>query len=163
MKQDSQLDLDGKQPNTMRLRTNNLETIPDPNCTGFRFKMPRFLFRGFSPTSGGGFAGLNTDQAIIPHGFLDGTATRSISDVEDLQDMLDYHLQNDDTTSEGKPMNSCFSSWTPSLEVALSFAGQTENSRIAIVDTSLLDENIKVFHTADLCEAGLREMMYNDA
>lgn len=76
--------------------------------------------------------------------------------------MLDAHLENQDTTSDGERLNSFFSSWTPHIHVALSFAGDSHSSRVAIVDTSLLPDAIAVFHTAALCGAGLCQLMYND-
>ncbi|RYP63918.1 hypothetical protein DL771_009030 [Monosporascus sp. 5C6A] len=56
--------------------------------------LPRFLFRGFHPASGGGQdPGLNGKTGVAPHAFLHGRKTwTAMWDIPNLRKMVDDHL-----------------------------------------------------------------------
>lgn len=72
--------------------------------------LPRFLFRGFGPDSGGD-SRLNTTTRITPHAFIDGKQPTTIYDIPDLRGVIERHVSNKKGMSE-------FSSWTACLTVA---------------------------------------------
>ncbi|KAM0819357.1 hypothetical protein AB5N19_05172 [Seiridium cardinale] len=118
--------------------------------------VPRFLFRGFRSSSGGGKdPRLNTELGVIPHAFLGGKRPTSIFDIPTLPAMIEAHLSMGDLETE-------FSSWTASFEVALGFTWDDDSGRIAILDTTQLAENVKVYYSVDLQHTGLTPFSYND-
>ncbi|KAI1381230.1 hypothetical protein F4677DRAFT_440442 [Hypoxylon crocopeplum] len=119
-------------------------------------RLPRFLFRGFNSRSGGGNPHLNNHMGVIPHGF-NGTGLRptTIDDIPNLVEMIDDHLT-------GRHTPSCFSSWVADLDVALEYSGRSVDSWVAIIDTNLLADHVKIhhvpaFHHADLAGDGYHQ------
>ncbi|KAI0480148.1 hypothetical protein GGR56DRAFT_687091 [Xylariaceae sp. FL0804] len=126
--------------------------------------LPRFLFRGFTPHSGGGSdPRLNGKDGIVPHGFLDGAEPTTMYDVPELRYMICGHLTTSPYT------RTVFSSWTQVLATAVSFASGGANARkggggamIAILDTTLLEAHVRIYHTGALRTAGLTKWHFED-
>ncbi|KAK9413392.1 putative Major facilitator superfamily (MFS) profile domain-containing protein [Seiridium unicorne] len=110
-------------------------------------KLPRFLFRGFSWQSGGALKGLNGQDGVIPHGFLGGKTPSNMYDEKDLRDQIHGHLS-------GWNVNTHFSSWAADFRTAAAYAIRP-NSYMAIMDTSLVENHVSVYHVPDLYHAGL--------
>lgn len=114
--------------------------------------IPRFLFRGWRPTSGGNSA-LNTTSAVTPHAFY-GTdkepQDKSIFEIPTRQIKSDIqkHLG-------GQLGKSHFSSWAANLQTALDFAGPGKDAHVSVFDTSLCGKNNEVLHVPALHEMGL--------
>ncbi|KAF2433084.1 hypothetical protein EJ08DRAFT_694750 [Tothia fuscella] len=107
-----------------------------------RVSIPRFLFRSFDPLSGGN-ASLNTPTKFTPLAFYLGVGHESIYDIPDPDAVIGNHISgsHDDPLTE-------FSSWTPSLLLALALAADDDHeghvSQIALLDTTgLRDGAIK--------------------
>ncbi|KAI1374467.1 hypothetical protein F4677DRAFT_447459 [Hypoxylon crocopeplum] len=108
--------------------------------------LPRFLFRGFGPTSGGGIdPRLNTTTGIIPHGFLGGKKPTNIYEIRGLIKMIDGHLYGQTVTTD-------FSSWAACITVAMRYS---RNSHVAVIDRKLLAPHVKIYHVPNLNRAGL--------
>jgi hypothetical protein len=107
---------------------------------------PRYLFRGHSPKSGGDLR-LNTVDAITTHAALDGTAPESIHDVDpqDLISNINAHLG-------WSQVRSRFSSWSPSLQFAMSVVSARSDAVISIVDTKMLPSSVLMLHTVALSQ-----------
>ncbi|KAI1329160.1 hypothetical protein F5Y16DRAFT_397627 [Xylariaceae sp. FL0255] len=121
-------------------------------CMSRRF-LPRFLFRGFTKSSGGGVnvdARLNSEQGIIPQGFLDGKEPTSIYDIPNLPQMLDDHLSG----KTGPDVQTQFSSWAPTYQDARIFA-EGMNPRIAVLDTSKMAGGSGIYNVSELVRVGL--------
>ncbi|KAI0378991.1 hypothetical protein F5Y04DRAFT_283361 [Hypomontagnella monticulosa] len=108
--------------------------------------LPRFLFRGFSPSSGGD-SRLNTTTRIIPHAFIGGKQPTSIYDIPQLKRNIDDHVC-------GRIGNSEFSSWTSWLAKAMHYARRSQRSYVAMIDRKLMP-NVKIYHVPDLYNAEL--------
>lgn len=117
--------------------------------------VPRYLFRTFSSQSGGGLPGLNNRVYITPHAFLqDSPYTYNPYDLEDehFRRLVERHVFD---KPDGK---SPFSSWTPSVLLALSIArwmdevGQ-DYIHIAVIDTREVGSSVKIWHTPRLMRA----------
>lgn len=111
------------------------------------YHTPRFLFRAWSPVSGGD-ARLNTTTAITPHAFLDKDGPSSFYDVhrEDLAFLARSHLW-------GEYCESVFSSWSQSLAFVLSLAlyiQQPETSYVGVIDTKRLPRKNVILHTTKM-------------
>ncbi|OTA65335.1 hypothetical protein K449DRAFT_463451 [Hypoxylon sp. EC38] len=123
----------------------------------YQDSLPRFLFRGFHSLSGGGIdPRLNSTGGIIPHGFLGGQIPTSIHDIPNLRGMIDGHLQ-------GRHIPSYFSSWAADLSVAVTYsrlASNVNTGYIAIIDTSLVENHVKIYHVRALFAAGLASGTY---
>ncbi|KAK7927345.1 hypothetical protein PG985_004343 [Apiospora marii] len=119
---------------------------------------PRFLFRGIRPNSGGGAEvseKLNTTEGVVPHAFTSGD-DYDLFDTPNLRQVVNAHL------SGSHAGNSPFSSWTPSMGIAMKYT--TEDGRLAMLDTTLLNNRESpesapplsdpalVFHVPDLVE-----------
>ncbi|KAI1269930.1 hypothetical protein F5Y18DRAFT_437731 [Xylariaceae sp. FL1019] len=120
-------------------------------------KRPRFLFRGFKPSS----SGYNTLKEILPVGFCDYLENTMVADAfipaeppkqptsmydaPDLRDMIHEHVR-------GNPCQSDFSSWTPSYRWATYYA---QGKNVAIIDTSKLESHVRVYKLTDLAKSGL--------
>ncbi|RYP07684.1 hypothetical protein DL765_009049 [Monosporascus sp. GIB2] len=119
-------------------------------------KLPRFLFRGFHPRSGGGYVGLNNEYGVTPLAFLNtGLVPTEMYDIPDLKGNIEGYLDN------SWNIKTYFSSWAASFEIALRFAGPSDGY-VAIIDTSLLGGVIRVYHTPDLKAAGLSRSSYKE-
>jgi len=94
--------------------------------------VPRYLFRTWSPRSGGNSA-LNTATQITPLAFLNKKGPESIFNIKPskLQAVIDSHLN-------GGHDPTFFSSWSDSIAYALSMGHFVEASHLAIVDTTRL-------------------------
>ncbi|KAL7624599.1 hypothetical protein AAE478_006166 [Parahypoxylon ruwenzoriense] len=113
--------------------------------------LPRFLFRGFHSSSGGGDRRLNNNTGVTPHGFLRERVPKTIRDIPRMRDMIIGHLG-------GLRIPSCFSSWAADLNVAIRYS---RNSNIAIVDTNLLADRVKIYHVKAFYAAGLANYAYD--
>ncbi|KAK7958501.1 hypothetical protein PG988_013349 [Apiospora saccharicola] len=117
---------------------------------------PRFLFRGIRPNSGGGAKvseKLNTAEGVVPHAFA-ACEDYGLFDTPNLRQVVNAHLAGSHAG------NSPFSSWTPSMGVAMKYT--TEDGRLAMLDTTLLNHKEEsesastisdpsmVFHVPDL-------------
>ncbi|KAK2610152.1 hypothetical protein N8I77_003605 [Diaporthe amygdali] len=117
--------------------------------------VPRFLFRGFHPKSGGGKdCRLNGMGGVIPHGFLGGKEPTSMWDIPNLSDMVSKHL------GFSSSITSDFSSWTHVLDTALGFAEHEHGSMIAVLDTTSMADH--VWFSRDLFESGLADQWFAD-
>lgn len=83
--------------------------------------------------------------------------------IPDLKAMIGDHLTTGHTPTH-------FSSWAADLAVALNYAGfgtynrsktSCISSRIAVIDTSLLNAHVEVNHTFDMQQAGLTPISYD--
>ncbi|KAI0142561.1 hypothetical protein F4776DRAFT_676388 [Hypoxylon sp. NC0597] len=122
----------------------------------YKKNLPRFLFRGFHSRSGGGIPRLNSAEGIIPHGFLGGQIPTSIHNIPNLKRMIDGHLQ-------GGHVPSYFSSWAADLSAAVYYsqlASNADTGHIAIIDTSLLERHVEIYHVKALSAAGLASGTY---
>ncbi|KAI1081084.1 hypothetical protein F5B20DRAFT_579463 [Whalleya microplaca] len=114
-------------------------------------ELPRFLFRGFSSRSGGGFdPRLNNEDGIIPHAFLNGEAPTSMYNIDYVKDVIDGHTHH-------RHIRTPFSSWAAQLSVALRYIGGDfgPNSYIAIFDMRQKEPHNEVYFLPELYEAGL--------
>lgn len=106
-------------------------------------KTPRYLFRGWSNAPGyaysGGYKDLNTPNAITPLSFFKAPGKSSqIYDLsrEEMLNMARSHLR-------GLHLESDFSSWAASLQIAIRFANaDRKEAYISILDTSKVDNVI---------------------
>ncbi|KAK4949234.1 hypothetical protein LTR10_011850 [Elasticomyces elasticus] len=105
-------------------------------------KTPRYLFRAWSPTSGGN-ARLNTIDAIIPHAFLDTAGPASIDEVplETLGNLWNGHFNT-------RTVPSIFSSWSHSLHFAVTRFGKP-GGHLSVLDTKRLAPQNAVAFTHD--------------
>ncbi|KAK5746660.1 hypothetical protein LTR17_000676 [Elasticomyces elasticus] len=105
-------------------------------------KTPRYLFRAWSPTSGGS-ARLNTIDAIIPHAFLDTAGPASIDEVplETLGNLWNGHFNT-------RTVPSIFSSWSQSLHFAVTRFGKP-GGHLSVLDTKQLSPHNAVAFTDD--------------
>lgn len=74
-----------------------------------------------------------------------------------LKGMINGHLT-------GKKVSSCFSSWAANLQTAIGFAKvhYYDGTHIAIVDTNILVNNVKIYHVNALYKAGLASYAYSE-
>ena len=114
--------------------------------------VPRYLFRTWSPSSGGNSA-LNTATQITPLAFLNKKGPESIFDVEpsELRDVINGHLS-------WQPIPTFFSSWSDSIAYALSAGHGVEGSHLAIVDATRLPQRNNIHwcgspHLGQFCSA----------
>ncbi|KAI1654227.1 hypothetical protein F4813DRAFT_399147, partial [Daldinia decipiens] len=112
-----------------------------------------FLFRSFCSSSGGGYSYLNTTTGIIPHSFLNGETPTTIYDIYNLKQMIDGHLC-------GFRVRSAFSSWAADLHIAIRFL-RDQSGYIAIIDTKILMDYVKIYHVKALFDAGLASGLYD--
>ncbi|RYP73278.1 hypothetical protein DL771_003707 [Monosporascus sp. 5C6A] len=121
-----------------------------------RRRLPRFLFRGFHPRSGGGYVGLNNEYGVTPLAFLNTSLVPTdMYGIPDLKGSIEGHLTN------SWNIKTYFSSWAASFETALRFT-DTSDGYVAIIDTSLIDDVTPIYHTPDLEAAGLSWSSYKD-
>lgn len=126
----------------------NLQVIDDSH-TESREKLPRFLFRAFSPKSGGGFEGLNSDEGITPHAFLKGKVPTNMYEIPNLKEEINGHLV-------GRKIETHFSSWAACFSfVARLTQSAGDDASIAILDTNLLEDHVKIHHVLELHSVGL--------
>ncbi|KAK6196879.1 hypothetical protein LQW54_011082 [Pestalotiopsis sp. IQ-011] len=119
--------------------------------------LPRFFFRGFNASSGGGFdPRLNSKEGIVPHGFLGGLQPTNMYTIPALSTMIHAHLR------ESSSIQSQFSSWSAHLPTAILFARNTPTSHIAILDSRLMEGHVEVHHSVDLRKARLTSDAYDD-
>ncbi|KAI2777153.1 hypothetical protein F4815DRAFT_301942 [Daldinia loculata] len=116
-------------------------------------RLPRFLFRSFYSGSGGGYSRLNTTTGIIPHTFLNGKVPTTIYDIHNLKRMINDHLR-------GVHVPSAFSSWAADLDIAIQFLTDP-SGYIAIIDTKILQDYVKIYHVTALYNAGLASGDYH--
>ncbi|KAI0127591.1 hypothetical protein BJ170DRAFT_683426 [Xylariales sp. AK1849] len=110
-------------------------------------KLPRFLYRMFHPGSGGGHERLNTEHGVTPHAFLNGKQPTTMYDIGDLRQQITGHLC-------GRRIKTHFSSWAACFEFVVRLADQ-KGASIAMLDTTLLQEHVKIYHVQDLLSARL--------
>ncbi|KAF2805439.1 uncharacterized protein BDZ99DRAFT_539771 [Mytilinidion resinicola] len=135
-----------------RLRTNNI---------------PRYLFRIWSPASGGGEAGLNSIDQVCSHAFNRGLGHQNIYDMtfEELVQMARFHYRGIEAFDRlGSPVPPTeFSSWAASLKAAFAYVRLTRDTYLAMIDTKVLGDGVKVWHVPhlleDLAEAGDHEYL----
>lgn len=109
--------------------------------------LPRFLFRAFGRWSGGGYdPRLNSADGVVPHGFLCGKKPTSIYDIPDLGRMVTAHLEN------SYNVKSDFSSWAADYQIATRYG--SESTHVAILDTTLLEDHVKIYHVPEFVPAG---------
>lgn len=107
-----------------------------------RHEVPRYLFRAWHSGSGGD-ARLNTEAHVTPSAFLGKGESYTIFEVDEpeLARSINLHLQN-------RPMKTFFSSWTPSLSMAIGMAATfAAGAHVAVIDTTLLPERNVVYCT----------------
>ncbi|KAI1485385.1 hypothetical protein F5X96DRAFT_690882 [Biscogniauxia mediterranea] len=129
--------------------------------------LPRFLFRGFHPSSGGGIdPRLNSPDGIIPHAFLNlhpptnfPLLPTNIYDIPDLHDVIRKHLGDRHACTP-------FSSWAANFMTAKSYTanGNSNGSDcyIAILDTDRLESHVRAYHVPALARAGLTGARYDE-
>ena len=123
--------------------------ITDPEIKaqleGFRLRVPRYLFRGWSERSGGNEK-CNSTTAITPRAFIQGPAHESIYDMgtEVLKTMVFNHLKGHDHVPTE------FSSWAASISHAMTYCQRPYSSFISIIDTKKLGKKVEIFYAADL-------------
>lgn len=116
-------------------------------------KVPRFLFRAWSNSSGGD-SRLNTVDAITPRAFLHDKGPKYFYDISQSR-ILGFAREH----YRGEHVSTPYSSWTQSLQVALdlSYLGDVpEHAHIGILDTARLDPANVVLHVGDfagVCQA----------
>ncbi|KAI0147077.1 hypothetical protein GGR57DRAFT_506054 [Xylariaceae sp. FL1272] len=106
-----------------------------------RTQTPPFLFPGYRPRS----QGQNSDRGIVPKAFVNGESPSSMYNIPDLEEMIFDHLWED------IKVPSCFTSWTPLIEVAFRFSA---GHSIAMIDTKKLGNN-QIYSLTSLVSAGL--------
>lgn len=67
--------------------------------------------------------------------------------------MVDGHLY-------GRFITSDFSSWAADFQTAIGFSRSVSDSCIAIIDTTLLKDHVKIYHVPDLHKAGIASALY---
>lgn len=125
--------------------------------TEWKEMIPRFLFRGWKPASGGN-PKLNTTSAVTPHAFYGSDKEphdKSIFRIptEQIKSEIRIHL-------EGRRGKSHFSSWAANLQTALSFVGPGDDAYLAVFDTSVRGKHNEVYHVHALREMGLTKYAY---
>jgi len=119
-----------------------------------RLTIPRFLFRGFHSASGGGSdPRLNSVEGIVPHAFLNWEKPTNIYEIPHLYNMVNGHLRWDRGT------RTAFSSWTADFWLAVRYSTGL-NRYIAILDTTLIESHVRVYHVLSLVHAGITHMNY---
>lgn len=120
---------------------------------------PRFLFRGIRPDSGGGDGSLNNASGVVPHAFR-YNEEYCLFNTPNLRQVVNAHCHGEQAG------NSPFSSWTPSMTVAITYS--TEGGRVAMLDTARLakedegkEEKYRVFHVPDLEKVDMTQHRYS--
>ncbi|KAL9093485.1 MAG: hypothetical protein Q9165_003880 [Trypethelium subeluteriae] len=118
-----------------------------------RLSTPRYLFRAYCTESDGGWPGLNSPAAIVPHAFLFGGGHESIYDIRTLRDMIETHHAMIEGASE-------FSSWFTSFLTVLAFVRYAvdHDSYICCLDTTKLPEDRRVYPIPALEENGIADI-----
>jgi hypothetical protein len=117
---------------------------------GCQIRRPRFLFRSFGSESGGGVdPRLNSEDGIVPHGFLDGKKPTGMFDNPNLRGMIDCHLEGDSC------IQSDFSSWAANIATSLSFTVGKRTAYLAVLDTEAMESHVEVHHVPDLFAVGI--------
>lgn len=108
-----------------------------------RREVPRFLFRYWSPSSGGG-AKLNTVKAITPLAFLNTQNLPSFYQMPQskIGQIAHMHLIG------GFSNQTVFSSWSQSIRIAWGMGKHRSDSYISILDTHKLPDQNVILHTA---------------
>lgn len=119
--------------------------------------IPRFLFRGWKPASGGN-PKLNTTSAVTPHAFYGSDKEphdKSIFKIPTAQirSEVQMHL-------EGRRGKSHFSSWAANLQTALDFVGPGDDAYVAVFDTSLGGKHNEIYHVSALRDMGFTAYVY---
>lgn len=119
--------------------------------------IPRFLFRGWKPASGGN-PKLNTTSAVTPHAFYGADKEphdKSIFEIPTAQirSEVQMHLG-------GRLGKSHFSSWAANLQTALYFVGLGGDAYVAVFDTSLRGKHNEVYHVSALRDMGFTTYVY---
>ncbi|KAK6346885.1 hypothetical protein TWF696_006989 [Orbilia brochopaga] len=133
--------------------------------------VPRYLFRACSPSSGGGFKGLNTLNGVFPHAFVDANGKKiengghkSIHELghATTRKMAMGHLSGQ-RPSRTDAAYSQFSSWAASLALVLQYGhGRAlAGGLICILDRYNLPKNTKVYHCPSMMKAGLCDSPYD--
>jgi hypothetical protein len=125
--------------------------LPPEMCTELqaaRICSPRFLFRAFSETSGGGDSRLNNETGVTPHLFLPDSKIAPHDSIEDftaleLTESLVNHLKTSRTPTE-------FSSWSFSVHTCLGYVEGQANAYLAVIDTKMLDRSVYAYHVPAL-------------
>ncbi|KAL2283914.1 hypothetical protein FJTKL_09667 [Diaporthe vaccinii] len=133
-------------------------TIPPADPNRMEKKDPRFLFRGWTPSSGGN-AKLNTTSAVTPHAFYGqdrNPRDKSILEIpeEKIKSEIRGHLI-------GRPVKSHFSSWAAYFQTALHYAGTGTHAHLAVFDTSLRRQQNVIYHVPALNAMGLTSYRYD--
>ncbi|KAH7091591.1 hypothetical protein FB567DRAFT_519002 [Paraphoma chrysanthemicola] len=127
--------------------------------------VPRYLFRAWSRTSGGGpEQAINTTTSVVPHAFLSHLSRESDNTVRgfyeipesELQYMAASHYQGGRTEPSG------FSSWASSLHLVLCYATsmKPENDpHVAVMETHGLEDEVLVWHVPHLIDRGNDEYL----
>lgn len=112
---------------------------------------PAYVFRGWHKMSGGGSKVnnlLNSEHGSTPHAFLQGQEPTHLLKHDDVKALIEGHVFQENVSTP------C-SSWATDLQTALSWAGQDDESQVAIVDTSVLQPHNMVYHVPTLEKHGL--------
>lgn len=126
--------------------------------TEWEERTPRFLFRGWKPSSGGN-SGLNSKIAVVPHAFYGkhpGPPDKSILEIPEhkIRSEIEGHLTG------SHQVKSHFSSWAADLSVALGFAGVGKDAHLAVFDTSLRGQHNEIYHVPALQAIGFSTQSY---
>ncbi|KAF2732678.1 hypothetical protein EJ04DRAFT_578210 [Polyplosphaeria fusca] len=117
--------------------------------------VPRYLFRAWSNSSGGGCSiSINSKNEIIPPAFM-RNQTHSLYSLSeyDISQMASAHYSGGFTPLSG------FSSWAASLHLVLCYAeymqhGNHRGVHVAVIDTHHLDGDVLVWHVPHLLNNG---------
>lgn len=126
--------------------------------TEWKERTPRFLFRGWTPSSGGN-AKLNTTSAVTPHAFHGQQRSprdKSILEIpeEQIKSEIRGHLV-------GRRVKSHFSSWAADFQTALDYAGTETRAHLAVFDTSLRGQYNEIYHVPALHAMGVTSYPYD--
>lgn len=127
------------------------------HSTEWQERIPRFLFRGWKPASGGN-SELNTTSGVTPHAFYGSDKEphdKFISEIptDKIKSEVNGHLV-------GRRVKSHFSSWAADLQTALFYAGVGKDAHLAIFDTSLRRQHNEIYHVPALHEIGLSSDLF---
>lgn len=126
--------------------------------TGLReTTVPRFLFRAYSPNSGGGWPhAVNKPNVIVPHAYMTSRAVPRFYETPecDLRKMAHAHY------FQKKSPLSPFSSWAASLHLVLCYAfALGKDACVAVMDTQLLHDEVRVWHAPQLLNVANHEYL----
>ncbi|KAI4680764.1 uncharacterized protein J4E84_007904 [Alternaria hordeiaustralica] len=120
-----------------------------------RSRVPRYLFRAFDGSSGGGSScSVINATEIIPRGFMNGRQVTGFykKQEKELHAMVQAHFSADEDVLTG------FSSWAASLHTVLCYAYtcslEYEDVHVAVLDRERLDGEVRIWWVPDLLDPG---------